>query len=102
MANPSQPNWPDQRQDVRRESGAVVLDCVGPEYYSALDHPRVDNVSVVTVKLAKNLSFEGCYAWYADVFSTASPYVAMYTPDDMNNLKHAILRVDSKKNEPGE
>ncbi len=48
--------------------------------------------NVVTVRPVIGV-FDRCYAWYAEAFTSGSPYVALYTPDDMNNLRHSVLRV---------
>jgi len=39
-----------------------------------------------------NKSNNGCYVWYGEALSSESPFVAVYGPDDMNNLKHEIKR----------
>jgi hypothetical protein len=36
-----------------------------------------------------------CYSWRATVFSTLSPYVQLYAPEDIQTLKHGIAFDDS-------
>jgi hypothetical protein len=37
----------------------------------------------------------GCYSWRANVFSTISPYVQLFAPEDMSSIKHQIDYVDA-------
>lgn len=45
-----------------------------------------------TKYLNPNRPNNGCYAWYGEAFSSSSPYVAIYGPNDTNNLKHELKR----------
>ena len=54
--------------------------------YKNAEHLLDTGQTQVRVVLTKG----GCYSWRANVFSTRSPYVQLYAPEDMSTVKHQI------------